>query len=97
MKYYVLRYNINTRKLEYYNIFDNIKLLKGIEKIKSIKSHKDFIEELDSLLKYCFMSKAEYEILAQDIFEKQEKQKIDVYYQLKPNIDIIANIINHNV
>lgn len=96
MEWYVLNYEWNKRKIIKYNIFNNINFKEGIENLlKEFITYEDFIERLDSLLKYCFWCKREYEISVGDLFEQDlnKYEKIDVYSQIKPNIKILAKYI----
>lgn len=101
MKWYVLNYDFNAKKIVNYNIFNSSKLSDGVEKIlKEYDGHfNKFVQELESLLKYCFWCKREYEISAGDLWEKDFNayQRIDVYDQLISNIDILAEyILSHS-
>lgn len=95
-EFYVLNYDFNGKKIEAFNIFCNVKLLDGIDKLlEEYISFDDFCEKLDSLLRYCFWSKREYEISVADAFEEDlsKYEKIDVYRQVAPNLKLIANLI----
>lgn len=95
-EFYVLNYDFNGKKIEAFNIFCNVKLLDGIDRLlEEYISFDDFCEKLDSLLRYCFWSKREYEISVADAFEEDlsKYEKIDVYRQVAPNLKLIANLI----
>jgi len=95
-KFYVLNYDFNSKKMVMYNIFNNARLTEGIDElIANFITYEDFREKLKNLLMYCFWSKREYEIMATDLFEDDpgKWEKIDIYYQVLPNIDVIAKII----
>ena len=96
MKWYVLRYNFNKGKIENFNIFDSSRFNECIVKLlKKYTSFEDFKENLDKDLMYCFWSKREYEIMCADLFEKdmENYEKISVYDQVKPNLDVLARYI----
>lgn len=96
MKWYVLKYNFNKGKIENFNIFDSSRFNECVEKLlKKYITFEDFKEKLDKDLMYCFWSKREYEIMCADLFETniEKYEKIDVYRQLKPNLDILARYI----
>ena len=65
------------------------------EFIQSLKIFELFKERLDSIMRYNFWSKTEYEIYVTDAFHKkpEEISKIDVYSQLVPNLNAIAEYI----
>ena len=96
MEWYVLNYDFNGKKVEDFNIFRNIKLLRFLDEAReNFITFDKFVEDLDNELKYYFWSKAEYEIMVGDLFEQDldKYEKIDVYRQLKPNVKTIAKYI----
>ena len=98
MEWYVLIENFNEKKIDYYNIFNNIKFSEGVkELLENFITFEDFVEKLEKKLMYAFWCKAEYEVIVSDLFETFNK-KIDIYSQVKPNIKILAEYIieKHN-
>ena len=94
-EFYVLNYSFNDKKVVNYNIFNNSKLCDGIDNLlNNFVTYKDFVEQLDRLLRYCFWCKAEYEIMVGDLFEQDADrlEKIDIYRQVAPNVEVIAKI-----
>ena len=97
VKWFVLNYDFNSKKVVDYNIFNNIKFSKGVNELVE-EYDGDFNEfklNLESLAKYCFWSKREYEISVGDLWEQdmEKYEKIDVYRQLSKNIDVLATYI----
>lgn len=96
MEWYVLLHDFNKDKVISYNIFNNSKLDKELKELKeNYISKENFVSELDKILRWCFWSKSEYEIVVGDLFEKDldKYEKIDVYQQLKPNLNTLADYI----
>ena len=97
MQWYVLNYDFNQKKVNYFDIFNSSRFNDCIKEMRETQwnSVEDFIERLDSVLRYCFWSKREYEISVGDAFETDCKklEKIDVYSQVKPNINMLAKYI----
>lgn len=62
---------------------------------KEIKTRNDLKEFIDSHFKYCYAHKCEWEFIAQDWpnTENGRDVKVDGYQQLKPNIDLITDIL----
>lgn len=96
LEYYVLNEDFNTHKIEPYNILGGTWISEYVYKNKKkFKSH----DELKELLRIEFMSKfwsrAEYEILIGGLFVKypDEFEKIDIWEQIKPNLDLITSYI----
>jgi len=94
-EFYVLNYDFNDKRVVNYNIFNNSRLSEGVDHLlEEYITFNDFCEKLDSLLRYCFWSKREYEISVSDAFEQDlnKYEKIDVYRQVAPNVENIAKI-----
>lgn len=99
LKWYVLNYDFNRKKVENFNIFRNIRFVEGVQDLlEHYITFEDFVEKLESELKYAFWSKREYEISVSDAFETDlnKYEKIDVYSQVKPNVRILAKYIIDN-
>lgn len=101
LAYYVFNYDFNKKEVYRFNILDSEdlkeRIVKGIKKgeIKDIPSLK---ESLKRYFMYRYWSKAEYEILVTDLFPKdfeKESVKLDVWFQIEPNLDrIVEHIVN---
>lgn len=82
-----------------WNIFNNcvvyadtVKLCKDFKK-KSM-SLEEFTDELRKIIMHEEWSRVEYEIMVGAILGSNEKmQKIDCYYQVLPNIEILAKYV----
>lgn len=95
MKNYVKPYNVliwdfNSDSLQPYDIMPYLincwqKEGKGVE--KNPESIKQFI--LNNSM-YMFWARCEYEFIVTGWPVKKNEQKIDVYYQIKNNIDVIV-------
>ncbi len=97
LEWYVMINNFNDSKIDYYNIFDNEYLYStktGISKLlKEYTCFEDFKEDLNSVFKYCFLGKMGYELYISGTGENDKRHKLDVYFQIKPNLDLIARYI----
>lgn len=97
LKWYVLLHNFNNDKIVHYNIFNNGNVWNeriGLPKIlKKYVSFEEFKEDLELIFKYSFQSKMEYEIYASGVSARSETYKLDVWYQIEPNLDLIARYI----
>lgn len=89
MKWNVYRYNINSRRIESYNIFDHVSFYTEVKAIiDSEYTKKQFSDRLKRTLMYYFWSKAEWEVLVSPfIGEDNATEKIDVYQQVMNNWD----------
>lgn len=101
MKWYVLNYDWNRKKVCSFNIFDSCRFSQSVNKLlDNFVTMDKFIEDLTKEVKYCFWSKREYEISAGDAFDTNldNYEKIDVSQQVLPNIDALAKYIidKHN-
>lgn len=96
MEWYVLNYDFNAKKIYHFNIFRSSRFSDGVDKLlKEFITMDDFIAKLEQEVKYAFWSKREYEISVGDAFEEDldKYTKIDVAYQVLPNIKTLANYI----
>ena len=87
MKWYVLNYDWNRRKVYSFNIFDNCHFSQYVnELLDNFVTMDKFVEELGNEVRYCFWSKREYEISVGDAFDTNfdnyEKMYLSKYYQI---------------
>lgn len=94
LEWYVLRDDFNNREVKHYNALsgweENIKKAR-----KKVKTREEFKNWLKREFMYYYWSKAECEIQVAGLFARDEKEfkKIDIWYQLEPNLDIIVDYI----
>lgn len=93
--FWALNMDVNTNKLENINVMEAIDIEKMKKEIKKGKIH-DF-ETLALYLQkefmYRYWSRTEYEIVVKDLFEKSDEYKIDVWYQIEPNLSVITKYV----
>lgn len=99
-EWYVLNENFNrNHEITPYNIFNNVyvneKANELCVKYKAQKmSFDNFVEELESAIRWQEWGRCEYEIMVRSLFGNEEQyQKIDCYQQAKPNMRIIAKYV----
>ena len=95
------RYDINTDKLEVFNVIDD-GLIEDIEKAnkkKEINSFNDLREVIRKYFMWRYWSKAEYEVIVSSMWDDSHiyDTKIDVYWQLEMNLDRIVEYINREM
>ena len=62
------------------------------------KTFDEFKEFVRSKSMYQFWSRCEYEIVLKSLFGKStEETKIDVYYQINMNIDVVTKLLIENI
>jgi hypothetical protein len=67
MIWHVYRENINTKRIEIYNIFEHASFRKDIEEAyATCKTKDEFVEQLRKSLMYYFWSKCEWEVIITD-------------------------------
>lgn len=95
LEYYVLNFDFNGRKIINYNVLFNWEDTIRKTKKKS-NSYEEFKELLMREFKYRYWGKAEYEIVATGLtFREECASKIDVWSQIEPNFNIIADYIKN--
>lgn len=97
MKWNVLVHDFNNGNIIECNIIRK-SLIDDIER-KSPNTMSELKEIIDSWAKYHYWSKAEYEIAVGGLFSKypEEFEKIDVYRQIKMNLDRITEYVNNKL
>ena len=97
LKWNVFIFNINSKKIEVYNIFDHFGFYNCVKAdLKKIKNKKEFENSLRSHLIYYFGFKAEWEvIIAPWVGGDRDKcaEKIDVYNQVIMNFDLFLDYV----
>lgn len=96
LEWYVLNYNWNKKKVENFNIFRSYCFTEGVrDLLNNYTTFDEFVKELEKELMYAFWSKREYEISVGDAFETDldRYEKLDVYYQVRPNVRVLAKYI----
>jgi hypothetical protein len=97
--FHVIFYNINTNKFEPYDIMNYLincyKSIKNSEsKPKTTDEFKDFIVKNSQ---YMYWARCQYEIVLKDWPCGIKEKKIDIYWQIMQNIDIITHVLMLNL
>ena len=96
MEWNVYYYNINSKEIKTFNIFNHSSFNQDVEKyLKKYKDKDEFADKLKSSLIYYFWSKAEWEIIISPwcYGGNTEDIKVDVYEQVMNNWDIFVNYV----
>lgn len=94
LEWYVYRYNINSKKIEKYNVFDHFKFKEDVLKAYGTFDREELSEKINSAARYYFWSKYEWEIdICEPLSEGKCAKKIDVYDQLRLNWDSFIDYI----
>ena len=96
MKWNVIYYDINSKKIETYNIFRHGGFRADVNKFLNTYDNKDeFAENLKSSLMYFFWSKSEWEILISPwLSAKTDKEvKVDVCWQVMNNWEVFVDYV----
>lgn len=95
LKWNVYKRNMNTNKIEIFNIFDHYNFNKSVKDLlKVCKTKNEFTALLKKELMYYFWSKFEYEITINSFPPKENNEiKIDIYSQIMNNYNIFVDYI----
>lgn len=97
-KFNVLVFNFNSRKVQPYNIIPYLtECYKRKSKSKRPSTFEEFKEFIIKESKYQWWSRCEYEIVITGFPIQDEREKIDVYYQVMMNLDIITKLLIEEV
>ena len=104
LEWYALNYDFNKKKLYNLNIFNNIRFSESVKRdIYEYQmnnfTYDEFKESIRIGLMSAFWSKREYELFIGDAFDTNidNYEKIDVYSQVLPNLDILVDYILSNI
>lgn len=91
LEYYAIYQNFNTQNIERINVLNGLE--KGIN-FEKIENKAELKKILKITLMSQFWSRAEYEVMIGGLFSKKDEfEKIDIWYQLEPNLDIITDYV----
>lgn len=100
LQFFVLEFEWNSRKVTHVDILPLFrKEWEGREfDRQKVKSVSDLEEWITRIARYYFWSKCEWEFMVgpwpyREDFPGDELQKIDVYFQIKENIPVIAKLL----
>jgi hypothetical protein len=89
-------YNINHKKFETYNVITYlVKCYKEEgDKPRTLDDFKLFVERH---ARYQWWSRCEYEIVLSDWPSQTESEKVDIFWQIMNNIDVVAELLQESV
>ena len=98
VKWYAFREEFNSNRHEHVNVLcgDFVDDLLNRIKKNEIVNYEQLKENVKRMLMYRYWSKAEHEVVVRSLFYREDRDnetKIDVWYQLEPNLDRICEYI----
>ena len=94
----VIIWDINRREFITYDVIPY--LIRQYNETKKMDSYKktpetfeEFKEFVDKESMYRWWSRCEYEIILQDWPGKTKQEKVDVYWQIKNNLDLVTEVL----
>lgn len=94
----VLIWDFNKQKPEPYNVIPYFQREWNNEKNKSrFKSFEDIRQFIDSKAKYQFWARCEYEIIVESWPITKGQVKLDVYDQIKMNLDLVTTVFINSI
>ena len=100
LEWKVLRHDFNSDKIVEYNVFSDYfvnKLHIAIRK-KEVANYEQLKKYIKNYFLYYFWCKSECEIMVGGLFTKEPNlTKIDIYTQLKMNLDRITEYVNREL
>ncbi len=92
LEWNVFVWDINTDEFVKLNILKDNYLISKLKKTK-FKNYEELKEVLDQYFKSRYWSRTEYEYFIQGMFSRKKPKKVDVYYQIKLNLDRITEYL----
>lgn len=83
----------NPGKLQYVNVIRQDLIDRVKKLIRKNADYEEIKKEIDASLMCDYWSKSEYEVIVSNWTGPKFEQKIDIYYQLQPNIDRITEYL----
>ena len=91
LEWYVFRYNMNSRRIETFNIFEHISFCKHVDAhVKECTARVEFAGKVRRELFYYYCSKAEHEVIISPWVggdRDKDSIKVDIYSQVMMNWD----------
>ena len=96
--FYVMKLNLMKDDIEHYVVIpyfvEKFKVLVKKRRVKRNSVDMEWLKTfIDKEAKYMFWSRCEYEIVVAGWPRWKNERKIDIYWQIQPNIDVIAEIV----
>lgn len=88
----VIHYDINRQQFESYDIMPQL-----MAECKNFKSRTEMEEYIRQMSIYYFWAKCEHEVILKDCLNNDISKKIDVYWQIMNNFDLVVEIFEQNL
>lgn len=93
LEWYAFIQDFNGNKLRYINVIDD----ELIESVKKCNTYEEVKKEIRLELMHHYWSRSEYEVVVTNWCGKEMEQKIDVWYQIEPNLDRLTEYMIRNI
>lgn len=99
LEWFAFYQDFNSDKLIFTNVFrsnfveDILKRVKSKSQFRKIDSYDSLKEAIRTEFVHDYWSKSEYEVIVSNWSGKDFEQKIDIWYQLEPNLDRITEYV----
>ena len=98
MKWFVYRYNVNSRIIEQFNVFTHCSFKKQVIQLKrkrNVLTYDEFSQELKNTAQYYFWAKCEYEVTVHGWppAHSDVTIKVDIFDQLQLNWDAFVRYV----
>lgn len=99
--FYVIHYEVNSRKFEKYDVmpylvrcYQESKKKKYVGCPTTFEEFKKFVEDNS---RYMYWARCEYEVILSDWPCKLNQKKIDIHWQIMNNLDLVTRLLMENV
>ena len=93
LKWYALIHHYNQKKLDPYNVLYEDMVYDVDKVIDDTNDYEKIKYEVSSWLSWMFRSRTEYEWIASQWTGEEFEEKIDIYDQVIPNLDLITEYL----
>lgn len=97
--FYVIVENVNTQHFEKYDVMPYlVECYKEAKKRKTkFTTYTECREFIDRVSKYQYWARCEYEVILTGWPNQDTHEKVDVYWQVMNNIDLVTRVFMENV
>lgn len=96
-EFYVLIWDFNQQKVKPYNIIPYFQREWKDENKSKFNSFEDIKKFIDDKARYQFWARCEYEFIVEGWPTSRNRIKLDIYDQIKMNLDLITTVFINSV
>lgn len=97
LEWYAYLHNYNEDHLSKFNVLHILEDDRNMKRLKKCNTYDEVKNLLRTMLMSMYWSRTEYEFIVSEWTGKEFKQKIDVWFQIEPNLDRLTEYVIRNI